>query len=614
MKKTVGIIAILLTLPSSALLTLETPVSEEEILAHYQNFPVSEITPVLDRLRQNPPRDELSKILASLQKQLNRFYSEHPERDPSFKDLELSLPPQLQKEKSWQTNYRRLFNAREIRREQNTELIREAPNLFYLHYAMAKALVLVDQPQLASHHFNSALRYRSLAYEEDLFTDPSRLSLNNNPEETADANKLLELIEATQSLKTEYRKLKEEIYNKEYTRSQNGNDPGNPGPDKDADRAKLEKKKNEITEAEQALLEHRKTIEKYRSSYNKESSTFLLDMAGLIYGIDNMIRDREMVLNQKEYYRTNYDGTFKQFWRLENRHSAYIGLLEIAARLDPTNPGTPLRLAVQYQKEGEEVLARSAYTTAIDYQKNSTPEFALSDKDLSFAHNQLGGLYYRAKRYVDAVIHYREAYQLTQDPLLRLELSRIYVEDTGNYIEALEILEQIESTDAAAGSDNPVEKGEKIKQTFTLLIYRATAQERLQAKKDLIETLNKALLLHQEIEKIISDQYQRLKEIAKELYQAKTTLHQTKNKENLQAWLDTQNRYEIQQEVIRRLETSRRGMNLQKAYFTLAEQRELIHDIAGAMETYRKAEEYGVDPDNARHQADRLRKQYHLDY
>lgn len=371
----------------------------------------------------------------------------------------------------------------------------------------------------------------------------------------------------------------------------------------------LDSLKTKIQSLEKDMENEMAVFHEYETRYNKDSADFLLEFADNVKSIDRNIRDEEKVLNSVEYYRNNYNNTFKQTWKLESREMAYVGLLEMASLLDTQNAKTPATLGQIYKNAGEDMMAISCFEKAIQY--NNAAADKMPDKELLSIYKNLGALYYATNRYVDSAWYYEKAYTMEKDPEMEFQLAKIHAEKTGNYKRALELLEDLAQTgNRTAIANAEVPSPETLKNKFQLMQYIAATLEKTESVDKLEDYLSQLVEIHVKFEKLISDSYDVLRNNEKKMMDAKIRLNQKPDQTALQTFYQAQQNYNAQKETTQKLEAARKALNLRKLYFTLAYQNELRNNFPGAIDVYRRAESFGIDPDQARREIQRLQKIY----
>ncbi|MDH4201178.1 MAG: hypothetical protein OEV66_12510, partial [Spirochaetia bacterium] len=453
----------------------------------------------------------------------------------------------------------------------------------------------------------AALGFRTLKLSPQIWTDPERLILQNNEKEKKDAENYQKVSNDLVAVQKEYEETKRKLAIQQDNDAIKLNDPGN-YPDYAANQKTLENIKTKIQALEVEMQKQTTIFHEYETQYNKESANFLIEFANNVKLIDKKIRDREKILNSIEYYRSNYDGTFQQTWKLESREMAYAGLLEMSCLLDPQNAKTPALLGEMYKNAGEDLLAISSLERSLKFNETSSLKF--SDTELYEIYKNLGGLYYATRRYVDSAWYYEKVIAIKRSPDMEFQLAKIHTENTGNYERARELLGNL-----LLAYKQPVNTKledasvlDALKTRFQTLSFLVTIFEKTGPEKKLVDYLKQLLEIHASLEKMISDSYDNLRVDEKKMTDARIQLNQKPDQTSLQTFYTDQQKFRDQKEITQKMEALRKTLNLQKVYFTLAYQNEVQNDVAGAIEVYRRAESYGIDPDRARREIMRLQK------
>ena len=583
---------------------------EAGIFTHYQKFDIDEIRGIEEDMRANP-----TAALGKLQNLLSRFYRDHPARPVDVEDLDPEVTLRYQQDPRYAADRRRQGNLEKLRKKQSPGLIKNAPNLFEMHLAMARGLRDVEKggilftksPFRSSYHFLTALRYRTLKLTPEVWLDPDRLKLLHNDRENTDAEAYQKAAADLANARLEYEKTRRTLYTREDNAVTRQNDPGY-NPDYKTNQDTLARLRANIADLETKMLGQAMVFEAYAKTWNKESANVLLEFAEVVNSVDLTLRDQEKILNQLEYYRSNYDGTFKQTWQLASKKAAWINLLETASLLDPENPLTPVMLGREYKSAGEDTLAISSFEKALQYDKNTG---ALTDAQRLEIYTGLGGLYYNSRLYVDSAINYERAWQMNKTDELEFQLARIHAENTGNYERARELFEDLAGKSAPPGvGEEPLKAAAAMKLAYTINSSLADIYEKMSEDRLALETLKKSATLHVQLENLILKNYDLLRTLEKNLVELRVAFNREPTEVNMQSFYQAQQDYRNQKNILQNLESLRRSMNLQKTYFGLARRHEHGHNIQAAVEAYRQAESFGLAPDEARREITRLQKEY----
>ncbi|MDH4263805.1 MAG: hypothetical protein OEV78_12250 [Spirochaetia bacterium] len=584
---------------------------KREVLKHYEKYNIADIRAIENDMSVNLP-----VALGRLQNMLNTFYQDHPARPVDVDDLDFNSPLKNQRDPDYKLDKKNQANLDKLREKQAPHLIKNAPNIFELHLAMARGLrdaekkgvIFTKNPFRSSFHFITALRYRTLKLTPEVWIDADRLNLLNDPKQNADADNYIKTATDLSNARQDYDQTKRRLYVQEDELIPQFKDPGN-NPAYKTNQQTLSDLENKISLLEQEMKKQDAVYEGYAESWNRDSANVLLEFADVVNSIDETIRDREKILNSAEYYRSNYDGTFKQNWKLESRKMAYVDLLETASLLDPENPITPELLAREYKSAGDDSLAISSFEKSLAYNERSTNK--LTPQQLASIYHDLGGLYYNTRRYVDSAFYYEKAYELDKSEELEYQLAKIHVENTGNYERARELIEKlITKVPVTANIDDQEKVAGVFKYSYNLNSYLSYIYEKTGEEKLTLETLKKSASIHSQFENLVFQNYEQLRKKEKIMFDSRLKFNQEPNEINMQAFYQSQQDYQDQKNMIQRIESMRKSINFKETYFSLARHLELNHDILGAIEAYRTSESFGLAPDEARREIFRLQKKY----
>lgn len=521
---------------------------------------------------------------------------------------------------NWDIAARQSFIKETISLKQTPGLIREAQNIFFLHYHMARVYEKEKRYFAAAYHYRAALRYRPLSLTPEIWTDPARADLITGNAEKEAAKNYAARQKEFQEAQEEYRAKKEEFAVEVDEAFQvSGNDVA----------ARLrDRRKKELADLQKGVDQKKKKFaeaeiqfENYRARYNKTSSRYLGGYALLVLRLDEEIRERKKILNSDSDYRNNRNFTTKQNWDTPANYQATLNLLETAARLNPENPSAISVKARLYRKSGDLDRAIFSYEQALSYNETAPPGEVLQKPELKNIYLRLAGLYGNIKRYVDSAAYYEKLLALDADetsPETRYELARIHTLHTGHYDRAMELFEGLLKSSAFAipASGEPLEQARALRKRFYLHHHMITCAEKSQELEKLKEALQEAMGLHQRLEEQIAAQENELEANRVRLLQLREQRNRDRangvsiGQEKLQEYYVVRDQYEKLKGAVEDLHSVRRSMDFKKIYFTAARLYEKSHRVTEALELYRVAESYGLAPDEARREARRLQKKY----
>ncbi|MCX7632179.1 MAG: hypothetical protein N2Z22_02465 [Turneriella sp.] len=588
-------------------------------LERYLPYNIDEIEASANSIDFNP-----RQVAEDLGQKLNQFYFADPsEKKIASRQDNDSTAAWFRRE--WNVNLQRLFMRDLLARPQPGFLIKEAPNIALLHYNYALAQKKLKKPYHAAYHFAQSLRYRSLRFDDTIYTDRDRLQLvKAGSQEIADAENYRKLKEALQQKEREKLRLEEElIVLDDQARS--------PKPAELVE-AERQRQKQLLAEREQQLRQSLARVRgeyeqlkkefaqaeerfvEYAKAYNRRSADMLVEMAELVRQIEDAIKERSKVLNKKVLYKTSFNQTLQHDYSQNRQFTAYANILEAASRLDPENPRTSFLLAEEYRTSQEVSRSIDAYERALKANEKPRENFALSEEQVRRAHAALGALYYAKNRFVDAAYFYEKAYNSTNDARekqnLGWQLAKLHVEKTGNYARARQLLESYLEQIAALNPTDVADRTQWIKERFTANRYLTHIYEKANEPQKVAAALRQAASAHEDLEALIATLRERNNKTYQELQNAKQNLLEEVRSRDLNVFLRLEAEYEKQKRELALIETGRNSLPLAEFYATYARFLESQHDIAGALRVYAAAEKFGLGADHARREQGRLRAQY----
>ncbi|MES0490430.1 MAG: hypothetical protein ABUK01_10585 [Leptospirales bacterium] len=491
--------------------------------------------------------------------------------------------------------------------KQSPFYIKDASNIYRAHVMLARAYALNKEYLKAADHSLNALRFRSLKLTPEVWADETRMELaGDSPEVRSQAKDFLKTKQEYNIAIKEFNDLISEKHLEEDRLAREGASQVEVSSLSLTYKVKIEAKQQEVALLQSAFEKQLENFKTYAQKYNKESADFLVETGKIFKAIDNQIRDKNKIANYRQQYSSSYNYTSQQSWRTLDKHISYINLLSLATKLDPLNAKTPYHLGVQYGKNGNTNRAINSLLLALEYNKNS-PE-KLSFEEIYEIYSLLGGYYHRINKYVEAVFYYEKAIAADPSPdyYMRLNTARIHVQNTGNYLRAKQLLNEIEKELPGLKLDelNNMKSQYEI-QSLYIIIY-----ERTWDTENLIKTLEKATEIHRNLEKEITQSRNAMQAKYTQLLGLKKQMGKTRVRKDIQNYYTALDEYRTLQKRASELSIVRNRMNLKKIYFTLAREKEKERKINEAMEAYRIAESFGISAHQARREIQRLNDTY----
>jgi len=491
--------------------------------------------------------------------------------------------------------------------KQSAFYIKDASNIYRAHVMLARAYALDKKFLKAADHSLNALRFRSLKLTPEVWADETRMELaGDSPAVRSQAKEFLKAKNEYQASVKEYSALISEKHLEEDRLLLQGASQVEISALSLTYDKKIQAKKEEVARFQLAFDTQLENFKSYEQKYNKESADFLIETGQIFRTIDNQIRDKEKIANYQQQYSSSYNYTAKQKWSISDKHIAYINLLELATKLDPLNANTPYQLGVQYGKNGNTARAIFSLLLALKYDDHSTEK--LSPEQKYDIYSLLGGYYHRTNQYVEAVFYYEKAIAAdpTPDYFLRLNAARIHVQNSGNYLRAGQLLNEIEKELPSLQLDEL----SNMKSQYEIQSLYITIYERTWNTTNLVIALDRARQIHQSLEEKIAQSRSAMKLKYQQLLRLKKQMGKTRDRKDIQNYYTALDEYRTLQTEVSELSIVRNRMNLKKIYFTLAREKEKERKIDEAIEMYRNAESFGVSPDQARREIQRLNDTY----
>lgn len=581
-------------------------------LDRYLPFTVEEIEELAQDLNFDP-----RGVVDTLNNRLSQFYLS----DPSQKKIEQRQLLQGDENlyvREWNVNIQRLFIRDLLSKEQKGFIIKEAPNIALMHLTLARAYIRQRKPYHAAYHYGMTLRYRSLRFGEEVYTNEDRLRLlpQNSPE-VAQGKSYQQIKTELLQAKNDENRLNILLYSLKDNLNKNGFVSGD----------KLAAIENQIKETEQLLEIQRKKIQDLEQKfeiaqkdfqevalrYNRESSQILVEMADLVRQIEDSLKERQKVLNKKVLYKTEFNQTLIHDYSLNRQFTAYANLLEAASRLDDKNPQIPYRLGKEYASSQEVRRAIYAYEKALRAQEEASLDLKLENRQLYEIYVALGSLYFQTNQVVESAYYYELALKNAPDDAslqnLTFQLGKFHIERTGNYARGIELLNSYRSN---LQNLNPTDKNSRLswlKERFLVSRLLAQAYEK-KDKKQAAQELQEAILAHSELEKIIDEQNKLMQDIFRQMQQAKKPLLTETRQAEYNEFRRLEDQYELTKKELSDMLILRNSLPISSVYFQYAYFLESEKDIAKALDLLKKAELLGLEADRARRLAQEWRKKY----
>jgi len=378
-------------------------------LKRYKKYSMKEIQSISKNITIDP-----RAVVRELNKMLNNFYLENISEKKIQYNLDISYDffgSKLSKKKEWNVDLLRNYMKKLRNKPLKINKIKEAPNLYLMHYNIAKAYLKLKKEHPASFHFKMALRYRTLKMTEKVFLNKNRRNLLDSTDKEI---KLTQKYSQTKLKLEQYKRELEEkkrkaiVLNDQILRQKTKNKKMifNQLKKNREDINNILKQNKNISKDFTAL---KKEYNKISIEWNKESALFLYEMADLTKRIEEGIKERLKILNKKAIYKTSFNQTLIHDYSKNRKYTAYANILSMASKLDPSNPQILYKLGEEYRTSQNVRKAIYSFKQAILSNKSKTAKINLSDFAKGHIFLSLGGLYYRIKRYVDSALYYEKA-------------------------------------------------------------------------------------------------------------------------------------------------------------------------------------------------------------
>ncbi len=582
--------------------------------SRYTPYFLSEIRSIGETLEFNP-----RGVKDEMETRLREFYLSDPSDRKIHQRQILSTSDNDIYRREWNINLQRLFMHDILNTQEETFLIQEASNIFEMHRTLARAYIKLNEPYQAAWNYSMALRYRTLRFSPDVFTNEDRLSLDDtSAQQNADASAYSDAdkkrIEATR-IESEVRSLYQAAL-----------DNQNLPPSSAARRfsvTEINERKNASEQAtgarrtaETEFIKEEEKFREYEKQYNADSAAVLVEIAELVRSIEESIKEREKVLNRKTIYKTSFNQTLVHDYAENRQFRAYANLLESAAALDPSRGDIRIKLAEEYESSR---LTEKAIFHYEEFLKNPPAQRTDEDKTRELAASRaLGALYYQQKRYPDSAWHYEQAFLLTPQGVnrdfLQFQLASIHAKNTGNYERSIDLFEDLLSRLNSANPTEPPQRMEWLEKKFHSYNYLYTMHLKRSEKTKALESLKSAVDAENELNTLIESQRAELARLHKSIQEAKKPLMEDTRQRDLSELLRLEREETLAREFLGTLHTAYKSLPLSNVYFAYARQLEEQHAIREAVLVYRNAERKGIAPDAARREMERLKKMYAIEY
>lgn len=580
-------------------------------IERYKKYPMEDIDQSLELIDRAP-----NDVKRNLTDKLREFYLSDPSEKKILQRQNVNTGFFLQKKinREWNSNIQRLFIKDLMSQSIEGFHIIEAPNIAKMHLKLAEIYMKQKDSYHASYHYSQALRYRTLKMSSDVFVNENRLSLlKKNDPQIEDAKEYEEINRLVREQEIKEQEIKEKnIILRDALRNQKQSN-------RDILNEQLRKNRELIDSMRQKnrdLIERQKKSEEkyknYEKKYDKESSQILFDMANLIRGIEDEIKERQKVIYKKSFYKTQFNQTFLHDYSQNRDYTAYSNFLDMASRLDPENAEIPYLLAKEYKLSQKPMKAIYAFHRTLNAEKNVNGQ--LDKSQFRFVYLNLGGLYYQTKKYVDSAYYYQKAIENTEDEKekknLIFQVAKLHTTRTGNYKEAEKLLNEYLISLNSLNPTNPEERAQWDKERFHVFRYLSIVYRKTMNIEKYEESLQEAKASFEDLEKIIEKQRNVIDQSFQKMQNAKQNLLQDTKQEDLSLYNKFKADYEKEKNFLSMLYSMKKSFPLRNIYFSLAEHLEKKPDIKRALDTYRQAEKKGISPDEARRNMERIKRLY----
>lgn len=587
----------------------------------YKPYSLTEIKTISADIDFNP-----RGVAAEIGRRLNEFYLSDPSRKKIQNRQDLGdMGATGVYNKVWNINLTRLFIKDLLATQADSFLIKEAPNIFALHRTMAQAQQKMGKPLQAAFHYSQSLRYRTLRLNPDVYTNKDRLSLLENDDiQIAAADEYRrnneELKNLEQQLETQKLQLAADIDNLErenYTRlndvqSQKENNKAALQNQIEQNKKNLEaltKKKNDL---QSIVNRNKQQFENIANEYNRESANLLVEIAELVYSIEDKIKERQKILNKKVLYKTEFNQALLHDYSQNRDFTAFANLMESAARLDPKNAQIAFRLGKEYKSSQNYRRAIYAYEKTIEAQEKENSK-KISDAELASVYLSLGALYHQTRRYVDSVFFYEKAFENTAEEKEKLslafELGKLHAEHTGNYKKSISHFEYYLEYLKGTNPSEPESKVQWLRDLFHTQRYLAFSWQKLIYPEKMNLHLQEARNTFLELDDMIQKQRDEIQEVFNNIQVAKRNLLRETPRDDLDRYHQLEITHKYKKQLLGQMEATRNSVPIGKIYTAMALHYEKQNDLDAAIQTYQEAEKKGIIPDVARRALLRLARE-----
>ena len=409
--------------------------------------------------------------------------------------------------------------------------IKNSEQLFILHWELARAFMNLSLPvkNNAAFHIWQAMRYRSLKMTPNIFIDKDRYSiLENNIEK--------DMVDKFQQNDT----IAQDFYTK------------------------------------------------FEKEWNLKSVVFLREGAIIMKNIETALGERE----KKNLKRSTQKNNFIQQDSYNNSNfSSYIDFLEMARRIDPTDPSIPFDISIQLETRYNPSSLLKIYEAILIAHENAPEDKKIHSDTIASIYFKLGNLHITFHNYIIAVTYYEQAITISPKIEWLFTYADILSNHIGKYSQAISIYQNYII-------EHPIEKQLVPNKKNIFLAHWRSAECYL--KLNNFENAIQQASLAKEIFLSIKEDILKLKTKNKEL-ELLINKHLSKYKqEEVSDFLKYQKEKQELQESLSTLTTVLNSLPIRNVFFTLAEWLTIQQRLPLAISLYKEAEYEGIDPNEAR--------------
>lgn len=612
----------LLPIASSFLFAQSERMVLQRDIARYSQYSLEEIETIATDTDFDP-----RGVSEELGRRLDEFYLSDPSRKKIQQRQDLgSGESDGRYQKEWNINLTRLFVKNLLSQPANGFLIKEAPNVFKMHWYMARAQLKLNRPFQAAYHYAQSLRYRTLRLNPEVYTNEDRLSLlKPNDEQISAANAYKKITEDLAKTETSIRSLELRISATEDNLARESyRRPGDPQPVIVRNQADLQNQlkndetslatlQNNAATLKNDLKAAEAKFEQIAELYNSESGALLVETAELIRNIEDRIKERQKILNKKVLYKTEFNQSLLHDYSQNREFTAFANLMEMASRLDPKNPEIPFRLGNEYKSSRHVRRAIYAYEKALDAQKMQG-KVQLKEEQIASTYLALGALYHNTRRYVDSIFFYEKALAATTNEkdkwTLTYELGKLHADNSGNYERSIELMNNFNTYLQSLNPSNTEQRADWLQQKFHTNRYLGFAHRKSGNFQSMQTYLEESKRSFEQLDSMIVTQRAEIQKIYDEIQRAKKPLLNDTIMKDLNQYLRLEASYNVEKSLLGKMESIRNAIPIGDVYFDLARFHEGNNAIEDAVALYRDAEKRGISPDQARRALTRLKRTY----